>query len=253
MPELRRRYSPALIVVNGENAAGGFGLTRDTASALYRAGADVLTGGNHLWDRKDAWDYLGSESRLVRPANLPPGVPGQGWRVFTASDGTPVGVLNLLGRVFMKEADCPFRVADQAIAAMRSQCKVIFVDFHAETTAEKMAMGWHLDGRVSALVGTHTHVQTADDRVLPGGTAFVCDAGMTGGFESVIGMERHAALRRFLTLLPERLAPAGNDLRLNAVLVAVDPANGRARSIQRLQIPVPPASMDGGARRLSGA
>ena len=187
LPELRRRYGAALVVCNGENSAGGFGLTQDSARQLFSAGVDVLTGGNHLWDRKDALPYLSGESRLVRPANMPAGTPGFGWAVFKAEDGTPVGVVNLLGRVFMKECEDPFRVVEQAVEALRAQCRVILVDFHAETTAEKVAMAWHLDGRVSALVGTHTHVQTADDRVLPGGTAFVCDAGMTGGFESVIG------------------------------------------------------------------
>jgi 5,10-methylene-tetrahydrofolate dehydrogenase/methenyl tetrahydrofolate cyclohydrolase/calcineurin-like phosphoesterase len=219
LPELRRRYGVGLVVCNGENSAGGFGLTRDSGSDLKAAGVDVLTGGNHLWDRKESLAYLAEEPRLVRPANLPPGTPGLGWGVF------------------MKEADCPFRAADQALEALKDRCRVVLVDFHAETTAEKVALGWHLDGRASAVVGTHTHVQTADQRVLPGGTAFISDAGMTGGFDSVIGMDRAAALRRFLTLMPERLAPAGGDLRLDAVLIEVDPATGRARSIRRLELP----------------
>ena len=252
LPGLRRRYEIGLVVCNGENSAGGFGLTRDSAAALFAAGVDVLTGGNHLWDRKDSIAYLSGEERLVRPANLPPGTPGQGWRVFNADDGTPVGIVNLLGRVFMRECDCPFRVADQAVAALHGKCRAILVDFHAETTAEKMAMGWHLDGRVSAVLGTHTHVQTADDRVLPHGTACISDAGMTGGFESVIGMDRAAALRRFLTLMPERLSPAAGDLRLNAVLVRVDPASGRAQSIQRLELPYQRPETTSGARLLSG-
>jgi hypothetical protein len=174
--------------------------------------------------------------------------------VFKAANGVPVGVVNLLGRVFMKEAECPFRTADAALAALKGQAKVVFVDFHAETTAEKVALGWHLDGRASAVVGTHTHVQTADDRLLPLGTAFVSDAGMTGGFDSVIGMDRTAALRRFLTLLPERLQPAGGDLRLNAVVVSVDEATGRATRIQRLQIPYVKGAKAGtaGARLLTG-
>lgn len=253
LPGLKRRHDLHLVVCNGENSAAGFGLTRDVARDLFESGVDVLTGGNHIWDKRDAMDYLADEPRLVRPANLPPGTPGQGARVFRASDGTPVGVVNLLGRVFMKEADCPFRTSDIVLAALREQCKVVLVDFHAETTAEKVALGWHLDGRVSAVLGTHTHVQTADERILAGGTACVSDAGMTGGFDSVIGMDRHAALRRFLTLLPERLSPAGGDLRLNAVLLAVDPATGRTQSIRRLQIPY--AKHEGGlpgARRLTG-
>ncbi|HET9326771.1 MAG TPA: TIGR00282 family metallophosphoesterase [Candidatus Eisenbacteria bacterium] len=253
LPALRRRHEIGLVVCNGENSAGGFGLTRDSASALFDAGVDVLTGGNHLWDRKDSIAYLASEERLVRPANLPAGTPGQGSRVFVAEDGTPVGVVNLLGRVFMREIDCPFRSADAAITTLQGKCRAILVDFHAETTAEKMAMGWHLDGRVSAVLGTHTHVQTADDRVLPKGTAYLSDAGMTGGFDSVIGMDRVAALRRFLTLLPERLNPAAGDLRLNGALVRIDPATGRAQSIQRIELPYQrPESGSSGARRLGG-
>jgi len=247
--DLRRRHDVHLVICNCENSAAGFGVTREVARELFDAGCDVLTGGNHLWDKRESMDYLAEEPRLVRPANLPAGTPGEGWRVFKASNGAPVGVVNLLGRVFMKEADCPFRAADEALAALKDRARVVLVDFHAETTAEKVAMGWHLDGRASAVLGTHTHVQTADERVLPGGTAYVSDAGMTGGFDSVIGMDRVAALRRFLTLLPERLLPAGGDPRLNAVLVSVDEATGRAASIQRLQIPY----AKGAQRRAEGA
>ena len=260
LPDLKRRHDVHLVICNCENSAAGFGVTRDVARDLFDAGCDVLTGGNHLWDKKEAADFLAEEPRLVRPANLPAGTPGEGWRVFKAANGVPVGVVNLLGRVFMKEADCPFRAADEALAALRGQTKVVFIDFHAETTAEKVALGWHVDGRASVVVGTHTHVQTADERVLPGGTAYVTDAGMTGGFDSVIGMDRTAALRRFLTLLPERLQPAGGDLRINAVLVGVDEATGRATRMQRLQRPhvkggsvgVPGAAGSGGARLLTG-
>ncbi len=251
LPNLIRRHSVDLVIANGENSAGGFGLTRDSASDLFRAGVHVLTGGNHLWDRRESMEYLAQEPRLVRPANMPAGTPGEGARVFTTGDGTPVGVINLLGRVFMKEVDSPFRGAEQALEALRGQCKIVFVDIHAETTAEKVALGWHLDGKVTAVVGTHTHVQTADEHVLPGGTAFLCDAGMTGGFESVIGMDRHAALRRFLTMLPERLSPATGDLAINAVLIEADPATGRASSIRRIQARHQPAS-GGGARLLRG-
>ncbi|HEY3215573.1 MAG TPA: TIGR00282 family metallophosphoesterase [Candidatus Eisenbacteria bacterium] len=252
LPDLRRRYGVGLVICNGENAAGGFGLTRDSAESLFDAGVDVLTGGNHLWDRKESLSYLGEEKRLVRPANLPPGTPGRGWAVFRAVDGTRVGILNLLGRVFMKEADCPFRTADLALESLRQQCRVVVVDLHAETTAEKIAMGWHLDSRVCAVIGTHTHVQTADEAVLPGGTAFLSDAGMTGGFDSVIGMDRQVALRRFLTLMPERFVPATGDLRMNAVLLRIDAASGRAVSIQRLQIPCAARPAAGAAKRLGG-
>jgi metallophosphoesterase (TIGR00282 family) len=254
LPELRRRHDLHLVVCNCENSAAGYGVTRDTARDLFDAGCDVLTGGNHLWDKKDQIEYIGEEPRLVRPANLPAGTPGRGWRVFKASNGAPVAVVNLIGRVFMKEADCPFRTADLALEAVKKDAKIVVVDLHAEASAEKVAMGWHLDGRASLLVGTHTHVQTADDRVLPRGTAFVSDAGMTGGFESVIGMDREPALRRFLTLLPERLQPADGDLRLNAVLVRVDEATGRATSVQRLQIPFEKgAGAKASARLLTGA
>ena len=252
LPPLRQRHDAHLVICNVENCAGGFGLNRESGESLAAAGVDVFTGGNHLWDRKESAAYVAEEPRLVRPANLPPGTPGEGWRVFRATDGTMVGVVSLLGRVFMKEADCPFRTADRVLAELKDRCQAVLVDFHAETTAEKVAMGWHLDGRATVLVGTHTHVQTADERVLPGGTAFLCDVGMTGGFESVIGMDRHAALARFLTLLPQRLTPATGDPRLNGALVTVDPATGRARSIRRLAVPMPGAKSPTGLRLLSG-
>jgi hypothetical protein len=254
LPDLKRRYDVHLVICNCENSAAGFGVTREVARDLFDAGCDVLTGGNHLWDKKDSIEYLGEEPRLVRPANLPEGTPGRGSRVFKASNGTHVGVVNLLGRVFMREADCPFRTADAVLETLQKQAKIVFVDFHAETTAEKVALGWHLDGRVSAVIGTHTHVQTADDRILPGGTACLSDAGMTGGFDGVIGMDRAAALRRFLTLMPERLQPSSGDLRMNAVVLSVDEATGKATRIQRLQIPYvkgAPAGGDG-ARLLTG-
>jgi metallophosphoesterase (TIGR00282 family) len=235
LPDLKRQSGAHLVIVNAENSAGGFGVTRDSAGDLFGAGADVLTGGNHLWDRREGIAYIGEEPRLVRPANLPAGTPGHGWAVHRAADDTPVGVINLLGQVFMKEVDSPFRAVDQALEALRERCRVVVVDFHAETSAEKMAMGWYLDGRASLMVGTHTHVQTADERVLPRGTAFLGDAGMTGGFESVIGMDREGALHRFLTGLPGRLTPATGDLRLNGALVTIDPASGKAIAIERIQ------------------
>ncbi len=252
LPALRERYDVHLVIGNVENSAGGFGLTRESGEALAAAGVDVFTGGNHLWDRREGAAYVAEEPRLVRAANMPPGTPGHGWRVFRAADGTAVGVVNLHGRVYMKEADCPFRAADRALEALKGQCKVIFVDFHAETTAEKVAMGWHLDGRVSALVGTHTHVRTADAHVLPGGTAFLCDAGMTGGFDSVIGMDRHAALQRFLTLMPQRLTPAAGDPRLDGAVVTVDPATGRAVSIRSIEVALPTVTAPEGVRLLKG-
>jgi metallophosphoesterase (TIGR00282 family) len=252
LPGLKRRFDVHLVICNGENSAAGFGLTREVARELFEAGVDVLTGGNHLWDKKDAMDYLAEEPRLVRPANLPEGAPGEGWRVFKASDGTPVGVINLIGRVFMKEADDPFRAVDAALAALKDKCRVTLVDFHAETTAEKVAMGWHIDGRATAMIGTHTHVQTADDRVLPKGTAYLTDAGMTGGFDSVIGMDRRAALHRFLTLMPQRLTPASGDLRLDGALVQADPATGKALAIRRIEEHLAATPREG-ALKLTGA
>jgi metallophosphoesterase (TIGR00282 family) len=254
LPELRRRHDLHLVICNCENSAAGMGVSRDTARELFESGCDVLTGGNHLWDKRDGHEFIAEDPRLVRPANLPPGTPGMGWRVFRASNGVSVAVVNLLGRVFMREADCPFRAADAALAALGDQVKLVFVDIHAEASAEKIALGWHLDGRASAVVGTHTHVQTADDRILPKGTAFVSDAGMTGGFDSVIGMDRHGALKRFLTSMPERLVPADGDVRLNGVLVQLDDVTGRALSLQRLQIPYDKgAAASGTCRLLTGA
>jgi metallophosphoesterase (TIGR00282 family) len=254
LPELRRRHDVHLVICNCENSAAGMGVTRDTARDLFDAGCDVLTGGNHLWDKKEGHEYIAEEPRLVRPANLPPGTPGKGWRLVRASNGANVAVVNLLGRVFMREADCPFRTVDTVLGEIAGQAKLVFLDFHAEATAEKVAMGWHVDGRVSAMVGTHTHVQTADERVLPRGTACITDAGMSGGFDSVIGMDRHAALKRFLTSLPERLTPAEHDVRLNAVLFQLDEASGRAVSVQRLQVPYERGvEAPAGCRLLTGA
>ena len=256
LPELRRRHDVHLVICNCENSAAGMGVTRETARDLFNAGCDVLTGGNHLWDKKDGHEFIAEEPRLVRPANLPPGTPGKGWRVFRATNGANVGVVNLLGRVFMREADCPFRTVDAALADLQGKASLVFVDVHAEATAEKMALAWHVDGRASAVVGTHTHVQTADERILPRGTAFLTDAGMSGGFYSVIGMDRHAALKRFLTSLPGRLTPADGDVRINAVLFTLDETTGRAAGMQRLQVPYARGAAvenAGGARLLTGA
>src|SRR3989454_4926438 len=225
-----------LVIANAENSAAGFGITREIGDQLLDWGIDVMTSGNHIWDKKEALDYIGTEPRLLRPANYPAGAPGNGTYLARTRDGRSVGVVNIMGRVFMLNIDDPFQVVLREIEAMKQRTRIVFVDFHAEATSEKIAMGWHLDGKVTAVVGTHTHVQTADERILPKGTAYLTDAGMTGGFDSVIGMDRVAALRRFLTLLPERLSPAAGDLRLNGVMVRVDPATGRAQSIQRIEL-----------------
>jgi metallophosphoesterase (TIGR00282 family) len=221
-----------LVIANAENAAGGFGLTPSIAEDLFAMGVDVLTSGNHIWDKKEIYDYLGRQPRLLRPANYPQ-APGRGVIVMHARNGTPCAILNLQGRVYMPGTDCPFRKADQMLAELSPDVKVRFVDFHAEVTSEKMAMGWYLDGRVSAVVGTHTHIPTADSRILPGGTAYQTDCGMTGPYRSVIGVETDIVLQRFLTGLPVRMEAAKHGAELNAVILDIDESTGRARAIRR--------------------
>ncbi len=225
-------------IANGENAAGGFGITRKIADEFFCAGVGVITSGNHLWDRKEAFELVAEEPRVLRPANYPPNVPGVGSGVFVAGDGSRVGVLNLLGRVFIKEVDCPFRRAQSEVAELRRETPMIIVDMHAEATSEKMAMGWFLDGKVSAVIGTHTHVQTADERILPHGTGYITDAGMTGPFDSVIGIDKEAALKRFLAEVPVRLTPAKCDVRINGVVLDIG-SDGVCTSIERLSQSVP--------------
>jgi hypothetical protein len=222
-----------LVIANGENAASGFGITPRLVEELLGAGIEVLTGGNHIWDRKEILDFASQEPRLLRPANFSAGNPGRGVYCGQARNGVPYGVLNLQGRVFMAPNDCPFRAADRELAALPAGVKVILVDMHAEATSEKQAMGWYLDGRVSAVIGTHTHVATADARVLPQGTAFITDAGMTGPRNSVIGMDKKGVLQRFLDGLPARFEVAEEDIQMNAVLLDLDPTTGRALSIHQ--------------------
>ncbi|HEY6838747.1 MAG TPA: TIGR00282 family metallophosphoesterase [Geobacteraceae bacterium] len=230
------RHRADLVIANGENAAGGFGLTEETAKELFNCGIHFLTSGNHIWDKKDAYEFITREERLVRPANYPSGTPGQGSRVVKTAGGVKVAVLNLEGRVFMNNLECPFRTADRELALLRQETPIVFVDFHAEATSEKVSLGWYLDGRASAVIGTHTHVQTADERVLPGGTAYLSDAGMTGGFDSVIGMRREEAIAKFMTLLPTKFEAAKNRLGLNGVVVEVDEESGRALGIERINL-----------------
>jgi len=228
------RHGADIVIANGENAAGGFGITPDTANELYRQGITLLTSGNHIWDKKDNSGYLDREERLIRPLNYPPGTPGRGSAVVETPGGVKVGVLNLEGRVYMKNLDCPFRVADTELEQLRRETPIILVDIHAEATSEKAALGWYLDGRVSAVVGTHTHVQTADERILPGGTAYITDVGMTGSFDSVIGIDKHQAIQRFLTQQPVKFDIPKKDLRINAVVIGVDTTTGKAVSIERI-------------------
>jgi metallophosphoesterase (TIGR00282 family) len=235
LPVLRRERGAGLCVVNGENAAGGFGITPDMAEELFRAGADVVTSGNHIWNRKEAHEFLLHEPRLLRPSNYPPGVPGKGMFVASSPEG-PVAVVNLMGRVFMPPVECPFREADRLLGELPPEVRMVLVDIHAEATSEKMALGWHLDGRVSAVIGTHTHVQTADERVLPKGTAYLSDAGMTGPSDSVIGIRTSIAVGKFLTGVPVRMEAAEGPGMLNGAVVDVDPSTGRAASIERIRI-----------------
>lgn len=233
LTDILAQRSVDLCIANGENSASGFGITPRLAEELFAAGVEVLTGGNHIWDRKEIMEYLPHEPRLLRPANFPNGSPGKGLLVAKAKNGTGYAVLNLQGRTFMTPIDDPFRAAIQQLAEIPRDVKVILVDMHAETTSEKQAMGWYLDGKVSAVVGTHTHVATADNRVLPNGTAYITDVGMTGPHNSVIGMETQGVLQRFLDALPARFAVAEGDVQMNAVLIDVDEATGRASAIER--------------------
>ena len=221
-----------LAIANAENAAGGFGITPSIAEELFALGLDVLTTGNHVWDKKEIFDYLGRQPRLLRPANYPD-APGSGLALLRARNGVECAVLNLQGRTFMPNTDCPFRTADRLLAALDPAVKVRFVDFHAEVTSEKIAIGWYLDGRVSAVVGTHTHVPTADTRILPGGAAYQTDCGMTGPYHSVIGVQTDVIIRRFLTALPVRMEASRLAPELHAVIVDVDEATGKARAVRR--------------------
>jgi metallophosphoesterase (TIGR00282 family) len=228
------RYSLDLVIANAENAAAGFGVTKDIGDTLLELGVDVMTSGNHIWDKKEVIPYITAEPRLLRPANYPAGVPGRGSYVAQTGDGRAVGVVNVMGRVFMLNIDDPFAVVLREIEAIRHRTHIIFVDFHAEATSEKIAMGWHLDGKVTAVVGTHTHVQTADERILPGGTAYLTDAGMTGPHDSIIGMEKEPSLGRFLNGMPSRFEPATANPRLNGVVISADDKTGKATSITRI-------------------
>jgi metallophosphoesterase (TIGR00282 family) len=230
------RYAVDIAVANGENAAGGFGLTEDIAKELFNQGIHVITSGNHIWDKRESYDYINREPNLVRPANYPAGAPGHGSTIVTSPGGVKVAVLNLEGRVFMNNLECPFRTADQEISKLKEITPVIVVDFHAEATSEKLALGWYLDGKVSAVIGTHTHVQTSDERLFPGGTAYITDAGMTGSFDSVIGIKKELAVEKFLTLLPIRFEVAKKDVRLNAVVVEIEESSGKAVGIERLSV-----------------
>jgi len=236
LPSLKDRYDPDFVIVNAENAAGGKGLTPEVAEELFSCGIDVLTSGNHIWAKKEAYPLLDSERRVLRPLNFPPGIPGKGAGAFVARNGQSVAVVNACGRVFSpSNLDCPFRILEAEVARLRLTTPTIIVDFHAEATSEKIAMGYFLDGKVSAVFGTHTHVQTADENILPGGTAYISDVGMTGSREGVIGVKKDIILRHFLTQLPVTHEPAKGKNQLCGVVCSIDP-RGLARSIERVQI-----------------
>jgi 2',3'-cyclic-nucleotide 2'-phosphodiesterase len=235
LSELQVQYQVQCTIANAENSAGGFGVTPQIADELFSLGVDAITTGNHAWDKREFYDYMEHNPRVVRPGNYAPGLPGRGLMYVDARNGVKVAVMNLQGRSLMTPLDCPFRKADEYLSEIPASVKVRFVDFHAELTSEKVAMGWHLDGRVSAVVGTHTHVPTADTRILPGGTAYQTDCGMTGPYEGVIGADKDIVLRKFLTAMPVRLEAAKRGGELHAVLVDVDEETGKARRVERVQ------------------
>jgi 2',3'-cyclic-nucleotide 2'-phosphodiesterase len=232
LEDIVKTNSIDLVIANAENSAGGFGITPSIAEDLLALGVDVLTSGNHIWDKREIFDYLSRQPRLLRPANYPE-APGRGAIAIRARNGVECAVLNLQGRTYMTPIDCPFRAVDRLLAELDPAIKVKFVDFHAEVTSEKVAMGWYLDGRVSAVVGTHTHIPTADTRILPGGTAYQTDCGMTGPYGSIIGVDTTTILQKFLTGLPVRMEAAKQSPELHAVIVDVDEVTGRARAIRR--------------------
>jgi metallophosphoesterase (TIGR00282 family) len=231
-------YGIEFTIANGENAAGGMGITPPIAIDILDLGVDVLTSGNHIWAKKEIIPFLDEESRILRPANYPAQVPGRGAGIYQLSNGKKVGVLNLEGRVFMKNLDCPFRVGEKEIEILRQQTNIIIVDFHAEATSEKMAMGWFLNGKVSAILGTHTHVQTSDERILNEGTAYITDVGMTGPLASVIGIRKQVALERLLTQIPWKFDVATEEIELQGVVVEIDSKTGKSKDIKRIRVPL---------------
>lgn len=237
LPTLKQEREIDFVIANAENAAGGFGLTHKVAEDLFSSGIDALTGGNHSWNKKEIYELLEKEKRVLRPLNYPSGVPGEGFTILRQKTKT-LGVINLCGRIYLDPIDCPFKSIEERLDKIREEVPNILVDIHAEATSEKVAMGYFLDGKVSAVIGTHTHVQTADEKILPGGTAYLTDVGMTGPVDSVIGMKKDVALKRFLARLPFRLDVANGKGQFCAVLIQIDPESGRANRIERIQMEV---------------
>ncbi len=249
LPQLRKRYAADFVIVNGENAAGGFGITEAICDELLDAGADVITTGNHVWDQREALVFINRQARLLRPVNFPPGTPGRGAAIYKAQNGAQVMVINAMGRIFMDALDCPFQALDRELGQgeLKSKADAIIIDFHAEATSEKQALGHHVDGRATAVIGTHTHVPTADDHILPGGTAFMTDVGMCGDFHSVIGMQKEEPVQRFLTKITRgRIEPATGEGTVCGLAIETDDATGLAKAVAPLRIggclrPVEPA------------
>jgi metallophosphoesterase (TIGR00282 family) len=239
LPTVVDRYKIDLVIANGENAAGGFGITDKIVSEILSYGVHIITTGNHVWDKKEFISQISKEDRLLRPLNFPPGVPGFGSIIYPLPKGIKVAVINISGRVFMSNIDCPFRTGKDEVEKLSAVTKVIIIDFHAETTSEKIAFGYFMDGKVSAIIGTHTHVQTADEKILPGGTAYITDVGMTGPYNSVIGIEKDMVIQRFLTNIPIRFETAKGDGIFSAVVLEIDEETGKANAIQRLQLRYP--------------
>ena len=235
LPGIKKANDIEFVVGNGENVAGGSGITPSLADELFDSGLDVITSGDHIWKRREIIDRIDLDRRILRPANYPSGAPGFGSTVVKSASGTEVGVINLQGRVFMQAIECPFRVAKEEVDKIKNKARVVIVDIHAEATSEKIALGWYLDGLVSAVIGTHTHVQTADEKVLPQGTAFLSDAGMTGGLDGVIGRKKEQILARFITQLPAKFEVSDGDIQLHGAVIDIDDKTGKANSIKRIQ------------------
>lgn len=236
LPRIQKEYQISFTIANAENAAGGRGLSREVARELFSMDIDVLTMGNHVWDNKDIFSFIDDEHRLIRPANYPGDCPGQGYHIYTAGFNVRVAVVNASGRVFLTPLDCPFTVTDSIIDDLQGKADIILVDFHAEATSEKVAFGYYFDGRVSAVLGTHTHIQTADEKVLPAGTAYISDLGMTGAYESVLGMKKEMVLEKFLTGRPVRLEVAKGTAQMQGVVLSFDENNFRVKKIERISL-----------------
>ena len=234
VPKIVKSEKIDFVAANGENAAGGSGVTPDIARELFSYGVDVITSGDHIWKKKEIAEFLDEEPKLLRPANYPAGAPGSGWGIYSTKKGVKVGIVNLVGRVFMEAVECPFKVGRDIVEKMKIETPIILIDMHAEATSEKIALVWYLDGEVSAILGTHTHVQTADERIYPKGTAFISDLGMTGPHDSVIGRKVEQILTRFLTGLPTRFEMAEENVQMNGVVVTIDEKTGRALEIKRI-------------------